>query len=155
MACVVSLTFNARMGTGSYRELRVWLTSIALARDVYAVTRKFPRPEVFALTSQLRRAASSIASNIAEGQARGTRREFLPFIAFARGSLAEIDTHLFLARELTYISDADLVQLNMQIEHVGRMLKRLEQALRMHEGGTPGQADNQEPRTKNAFPSNG
>jgi four helix bundle protein len=91
----------------SYRDLLIWQKGIALAKQVYAMTRAFPGDERFGLTAQMRRAVVSVPSNIAEGQARHGRREL--FLSHAEGSLAELDTQLTLAVELGYCrpSDAD------------------------------------------------
>ena len=93
----------------SYRDLLIWQKGMALARQIYAMTRAFPGDERFGLTAQMRRAVVSVPSNIAEGQARHGRREFVQFISHAEGSLAELDTQLTLAVELGYCrpSDAD------------------------------------------------
>src|SRR2546428_212355 len=82
---------------GSYRDLIVWQKSMVLAKLIYRVTQGFPSEEKFGLTSQMRRAAVSIPSNIAEGQARRGTREFIQFIAQAEGSLADLETQLTLA----------------------------------------------------------
>ena len=86
-----------------YRDLLVWQKSMALAKDIYKITSGFPAEEKFGLTSQMRRAAVSVPSNIAEGQARNTTGEFVQFISYAEGSLAELDTQLTLAVELTFL----------------------------------------------------
>jgi four helix bundle protein len=93
----------------SYRDLLIWQKGMALAKQIYAMTRAFPADERFGLTAQMRRAVVSAASNIAEGQARHGRREFVQFLSHAEGSLAELDTQLTLAVELGYCrpSDAD------------------------------------------------
>ena len=93
----------------SYRDLLIWQKAMALAKKIYAMTRAFPGDERFGLTAQMRRAVVSVASNIAEGQARHGRREFVQFLSHAEGSLAELDTQLALAVELGYCrpSDAD------------------------------------------------
>jgi four helix bundle protein len=87
----------------SYRELLVWQKAKALAVDVFGATETFPRPQLYGLTSQLRRAAVSIPSNIAEGQGRLTLGEFLHFLGQARGSLLELDTQLAIGHDLGYL----------------------------------------------------
>src|SRR5258708_36765883 len=87
----------------SYKDLNVWQKGIELAKLIYTLTGRFPAEEKFGLVSQMRRAAVSIPSNIAEGQARHTTGEFIQFISHAEGSLAEVDTQLFLAVELDFI----------------------------------------------------
>ena len=82
----------------SYRELTVWQKSIDLAVKIYRITRRFPAEERYGITSQMRRAASSVPANIAEGQARRTTGEFLQALGVARGSLAELETFLVLSQ---------------------------------------------------------
>lgn len=89
-----------------HHELRVWQTAIALVREVYVLTAAFPADERLGLTSQMRRAAVSVPSNIAEGAARHTQKEFLHFLGLARGSLSELDTQLVIARELGYAPES-------------------------------------------------
>ncbi len=88
--------------TRSYKDLVVWQKGIALAKVVYRITQGFPTEEKFGLVAQMRRAAVSIPSNIAEGQARHTTGEFIQFISHAEGSLAELDTQLILSLELQF-----------------------------------------------------
>ena len=105
----------------SYRDLLVWQKAIVLVRDVYVLTRRFPDDERFGLTSQVRRAAVSVPSNIAEGQARQHRKEFRQFLHVALGSLAELDTQLIIARELGYVAAKDLAGLSEQMLEVRKM----------------------------------
>ena len=91
----------------SYRDLLIWQKGMALAKQVYAMTRAFPADEKFGWTAQMRRAVVSVPSNIAEGQARHGRREFVQFLSHAEGSLAELDTQLALAIELEYCRPAE------------------------------------------------
>ncbi|MBA3607931.1 MAG: four helix bundle protein [Chthoniobacterales bacterium] len=88
--------------TQSYKDLVVWQKGIALAKLVYQITVEFPTEEKFGLVSQMRRAAVSVPSNIAEGQARHTTGEFIQFISHAEGSVAELNTQLILAVELQF-----------------------------------------------------
>ena len=81
---------NNRQKSRSYRDLNVWKLSIELVKDVYRITQKFPASEIYALTSQIRRAAISIPANIAEGQGRASSKEFRQFLGIAMGSLAEL-----------------------------------------------------------------
>jgi four helix bundle protein len=89
----------------NYRELVAWQVAFDLARRTYLLTGSFPRAEVFGLVSQMRRCAVSVASNIAEGAGRSTRKEFANFLAIARGSLNELETQFLLSRELGYCRD--------------------------------------------------
>jgi four helix bundle protein len=88
---------------GSFQDLRVWQRSMELVTAIYKVTQQFPRDEIYSLTSQIRRAAISIPSNIAEGHGRGTTREFAMFLRNANGSLKELETQLILAQNLGFI----------------------------------------------------
>src|SRR5438309_206584 len=89
-------------GIRDFRDLIVWRKAIAFAREVYSSTKSFPKEERFGLTMQVRRAAVSVSSNIAEGHTR-QGREFVHFLSIARGSLAEVESQLILAAELGYI----------------------------------------------------
>jgi four helix bundle protein len=113
----------------SYRDLVVWQKALTLAEAVYGMTRKFPKEEVYGLTSQMRRAAVSVASNIAEGHARNTQGEFLQFLGHARGSLAELQTQATLASRLSFVQSEIDQQVNQQIAEVGRLLNALRTAL--------------------------
>ncbi len=109
--------------TSHYKHLLVWQKAIALVTQVYVVTRSFPREELYGLTSQIRRAAVSIPSNIAEGQARLTPGEFRQFLGVARASLAEMDTQLIIAENLGYLTETG--PLFEQVAEVGRMISGL------------------------------
>jgi four helix bundle protein len=113
----------------NFRDLDVWHLGVELAETVYRVTARFPKSELFALTSQMRRAAVSIPSNIAEGRARGSSREFLHFLSISRGSLAELETQLELAIRLDYI-DSDLHAARAQSDLLGKKLNRLQTTIR-------------------------
>lgn len=106
----------------SYRELLVWQKGIALVKEVYRITKKFPNEERFTLIDQIHRAAISIPSNIAEGQARQHSKEFRQFLYVSLGSLAELDTQLTIAMELGYISSNDLDELNEKIVELRKMI---------------------------------
>jgi four helix bundle protein len=112
----------------SHRDLVVWHLSLEMVNQVYAVTARFPDSEKWGLVAQLRRAAVSVPSNIAEGSARGRSREFVHSLRIARGSLAEVETQLRIAAGLGYLRESsDLAQL---IERLERMLNALLAALR-------------------------
>jgi four helix bundle protein len=114
----------------SYRELFVWQRAKSLAVEVYKHTDCFPRAEVYGLSSQIRRAAVSVASNIAEGQGRLTVGEFKQFLGNARGSLLELDTQLAIASDLGYLDSAAHKNLEMDIHQVLGLLNRLLESLR-------------------------
>ena len=113
----------------SFRELTVWKKSIQLTILVYELTRSFPREEIYGLTSQMRRAAVSVASNIAEGSARGTKREFRQFVKLARGSNCELQTQLVIARELQLGDRSKCDALDALTVEVGKMLSALAEYL--------------------------
>jgi four helix bundle protein len=112
-----------------HRELRVWQISMKLVTDVYASTRAFPSVERFGLALQLRRAAVAVAANIAEGNGRVHRKEYIHHLSIARGSLRETETLLEIARRLNYVGPADTGAANEMIDHVGRMLARMIKSL--------------------------
>src|SRR6266404_3950308 len=113
----------------SYRDLRVWKTSVELALEVYRITESFPQSERFGLTTQLRRAAISVASNIAEGHARSTRGEYRNFVSIARGSVVEIEVQLFLAEQLGYVQSPTLIKAREQCDAISRIITNLKHAL--------------------------
>ena len=114
----------------SYRELLVWQKAKALAVQVYKATEQFPKAETYGLTSQIRRAVVSVASNIAEGQGRLTPGEFLHFLGQARGSLLELDTQVAIALDLTYLKPDQHEILDREIYQVLGLLNRLIESLR-------------------------
>jgi four helix bundle protein len=114
----------------SYRELLVWQKAKALAVQVYQATEQFPKAETYGLTSQIRRAAVSVASNIAEGQGRLTSGEFLHFLGQARGSLLELDTQLAIALDLNYLKADKYELLDHETYQVLGLLNRLIESLR-------------------------
>ena len=113
-----------------YKELIVWQQGMELVTHVYRVTAGFPRDEKFGLVSQLRRAAVSVPSNIAEGQGRLTVGEFRQFLGHARGSLFEVETQVIIARNLNMIDDAEVDQLQERVGNVGRLLNGLIRSIR-------------------------
>jgi four helix bundle protein len=111
--------------SNSYRDLEVWKKAIILAKMIYELTEKFPNREAFGLSNQLRRSSVSVASNIAEGQARNSKKEFLYFLNVCMGSLAEIETQLIIAREIGYVSEEMQDQFLLLTDELTRMLKGL------------------------------
>jgi len=109
----------------SFLDLKVWQESMFLVEDIYRLSRGFPADERFGLTSQLRRAAVSIPSNIAEGGRRKRRKAHLHHLDIALGSQGEVDVQLELARRLTYIGPADYEKVAGRVESVGKMLNGL------------------------------
>ena len=113
-----------------FRRLNVWNKAHQLTLEVYRVTARFPREELYALTSQMKRAASSVAANIAEGCGRGSDADFGRFLFMAMGSASELESHPVLARDLLFISEADYLQLDSLTGEVKRMLASLIQRTR-------------------------
>ena len=115
--------------TQSYKDLVVWQKGIELAKRIYALTRTFPHEERFGLTSQMRRAAISIPSNVAEGQARRTTPEFIRFVSHAEGSAAELDTQIILAVELDFCGKTVVLPIYELNDEIRRMLNALRRKL--------------------------
>jgi four helix bundle protein len=115
----------------NFRDLIIWQKSMCLAKEVYRLSKVFPRDERYALTNQIRRAALSVPSNIAEGHAR-QGREFCQFLSIARGSLAEVETQLLFAVEVGYLKSDELRSALSLAEEIARMAavlaKRVRQA---------------------------
>jgi len=110
-------------GMKSHRDLDVWKRSIALVSEIYSATRAFPSEEMYGLVNQLRRAAVSVPSNIAEGAARDSQKEFLRFLSISIGSLAEMETQLLIAVNLNYLPSDNL--LGPEIDRIRQMLHGL------------------------------
>ena len=117
------------MTVHSYRDLIAWQKAIDLVTEVYRCTKGFPKDEIYGLTSQLRRAAVSVPSNIAEGQGRLSTGEFRQFLGNARGSLHELQTQLVIAKNLRYLNDASVEELMGHSVEVDRVLNGLLSAL--------------------------
>ena len=116
-----------------YKDLNVWKKAMKLTIDVYKTTRQFPKYELYGLTSQIRRSAVSMPSNIAEGAGRtyrkkGTNKEFSRFLDIALGSSAELETQLILAHELEYMNNEIFLQLSGDIEEIQKMLYGLQKS---------------------------
>jgi len=109
----------------SYKDLEVWKLSIELVKEIYRITEKFPPSESYGLTNQIRRAAVSIPSNIAEGQERNSAKEFRQFLAIALGSVAEIETQLIIAKEINYLTEAEVEPFMAIIDRLRKMTRGL------------------------------
>jgi four helix bundle protein len=108
-----------------FRRLKVWEKAHALALQVYAATAKFPRDELFGLTSQIRRCSASIGANIAEGCGKRGNNEFQRFLQIAAGSASELDYHLLLARDLQYLTEGEYQKLANDLTELRKMLTSL------------------------------
>ncbi len=109
----------------NHKDLHVWKKSIEFVTDIYRILQVFPKSELFSLSDQLKRASISISSNIAEWSARWSTKEQLHFFYIARGSCAEIETQLIIAKNLWFINDSDFEALNEKITIIGKMLTKL------------------------------
>jgi four helix bundle protein len=120
-----------------YRDLVVWQKGIELAREIYLLTKNLPSDEKFGLVSQMRRAAVSVPSNIAEGQARHTTGEFIQFISHAEGSVAELDTQLTLCEQLKLLSSTECQSAASLLDELRRMLNSLRRKLSLSKQQPP------------------
>jgi four helix bundle protein len=112
----------------SYRDLRAWQKSMCLVKEIYRLTRTFPKEELFGLVQQMRRAAVSIASNLAEGQGRLTAAEFRRFVGISRGSAMELQTQLLISKDLGYLSgEPEVFEL---LDDVCRLVNALQASLK-------------------------
>ena len=113
------------MAYSSYRELTVWQKAMELAEEVYHLAKKLPKEETYALSDQMRRAAVSVPSNIAEGHGRESKNEFRSFLSIANGSVSELETQLLLCIRLGYLSKADTESALSLSNEINRMLSAL------------------------------
>jgi four helix bundle protein len=116
-----------------HKKLDVWKMAMDLVFDVYRVTKNFPMEEKFSLTDQLRRAAVSVPSNIAEGASRNTKKEFANFLYMAQGSLSELDTQSEIALKLGYVESKDFENLELKMDRIGRMITGLIKTVKYRE----------------------
>ncbi|MDO8492135.1 MAG: four helix bundle protein [bacterium] len=103
-----------------YKDLIVWQKSILLVKDIYLITKQFPKEEVYNLTSQMRRSAISVPSNIAEGYCRRNKKEYIQFLGIASGSAAELETQIIIAKEI--YSHSDYVKAESLLQEIRKML---------------------------------
>ncbi len=113
----------------SYRDLEVWKKAMSVAKEIYKATSEFPAEERFGLVNQLRRAAVSVPSNLAEGHARATAADFSRFISISMGSVAEVETQILLSAELGYLDHKNKDLLLSELDLVGKMLRGLSKAI--------------------------
>jgi len=118
----------------NYKELDVWKRAVALITELYRITSRFPDSERFGLVAQIRRAATSIAANIAEGWGRGSTKEYIQVLTIARGSTTELETHLIVARNLNFIRVEEFDRVLRDVEDIAKMLNRLITSLRNRRG---------------------
>ena len=113
----------------NYKKLNVWISSISLVKNIYNLTRKFPKDEMFVLTQQLRRATISIPSNIAEGAGRNSNAQFKNFLQISIGSCFEVETQLIISKELDYISEEELETISKELDSIMKMNHNLQKTL--------------------------
>lgn len=109
----------------NFKDLRIWQKGIEIVTDIYTLTKKFPKEELFSLTSQLRRSAISIPSNIAEGFKRFHNKEYKQFLFITLGSCADLETQIIIAKELKYINENEEAKLVEKLDHICRMTSSL------------------------------
>lgn len=114
----------------SHRDLDVWQHSIKLVTQIYEISKRFPKQEMYGITNQMRRAAISIPSNIAEGAARNSKREFNHFLSIANGSLAELETQLIICKNLQFITNDELIEFESELSNIRRMILGLKRYLK-------------------------
>jgi len=114
----------------TFKDLLVWQQAMDLVETIYLLTKTFPKEEMYGLTSQIRRAAVSIPANIAEGNGRQSRNEYIRFLSIANGSLKELETHILIAERLNFLTKEKSEQLQNQVQSVGRLLLLLRKSLR-------------------------
>jgi four helix bundle protein len=114
----------------SYKDLIVWQKGMTLAEQVYLITAGYPKSELYSLTDQMRRAAVSIVSNIAEGKGRESKQEYLHFLAISQGSLTELETQILLSIRLRYLSEIDAETPLSLCDEIGRMLNTMRTQLK-------------------------
>lgn len=112
-----------------YRKLVVWQKARELVKNIYLLTRKFPQFETFGLSSQMQRAAVSVLSNIAEGCGRQSDKEFIHFLHISKGSLFEVESQLYIAGDLGYLTETEIVDAEVLCEEISKKLSRLIQAI--------------------------
>lgn len=109
----------------NFQDLRIWQKGIEVVKDIYILTKQLPREELYGLTSQMRRSAVSIPSNIAEGFKRYHNKEYKQFLYISLGSCAELETQIIIANELNYINDSNKTELIEKIKYICRMINKL------------------------------
>ena len=114
----------------THKDLEVWKKSIEMVTKVYTLTRSFPKEELYGLSNQMRRAAVSVASNIAEGAGRNSSKELLQFLYFATGSLSELETQLIIAHNLGYLNNEEKQDIDAIVSYIFIILSRLVQSLK-------------------------
>ncbi|MFA6923808.1 MAG: four helix bundle protein [Bacteroidales bacterium] len=113
----------------NYKELKVWKRAVNLSTEVYKITNTFPKSEIYGITSQINRSVISIAANIAEGAGRNSNKEFNHFLGISLGSSFELDTLLYIAKNLNYINDSILKKVSDEITEIQKMTRGFQKSL--------------------------
>ncbi|MCJ7448577.1 MAG: four helix bundle protein [Bacteroidales bacterium] len=113
------------MALQTHKDLKVWQESRKLVKEIYSLTSRFPKDEIYSLTAQIKRAAISIPSNIAEGAARDSNKEYIHFLYISLGSVAELDTQLIIARDQSFINEKEFNEISEKLDSIGKMLSGL------------------------------
>ncbi|MGV0938308.1 four helix bundle protein [Empedobacter falsenii] len=113
-----------------YKNLHIWIKAMELVNFIYEVTKSFPKDEIFGLTNQIKRAAVSVPSNIAEGAGRNSNQQFIQFLSISNGSLLELETQLLIAKNQNFISDVDLKKCLELIEDIQKMNYKFQSKLK-------------------------
>jgi len=113
----------------SFKDLEVWKLAVSVAKEIYLLTARFPASELYGLSNQLRRAAVSIAANIAEGQGRNSNKVFRQYLDVAIGSIGELETELIIAKEIDYITSQELESLSAALDRIKKMIRSLSRQL--------------------------
>jgi len=113
------------MSLQSYQELVVWQKAMDLTVEIYKIVKKLPKEEIYTLSAQMRKAAISIPSNIAEGQERNSTKQFINFLSIARGSKAELETQLQVCLKVGYLIETDITEASLLLNEIGKMLNAL------------------------------
>ena len=114
----------------NFKKLNIWIKSMALVKEIYLITNKFPKTEQYGLASQMQRASVSIPANIAEGSAKSSNKEFSRFLEISLGSICELETMTIIAKELNYINSDSFISLDNQIQETLLMSKKFKSQLR-------------------------
>lgn len=112
-----------------FKDLIVWQKAMDVTAEIYNLVKRLPKEETYALSDQMRRCAVSIPSNIAEGQARNSNKEFIQFLAIAKGSKAELETQLLLCVKIGYLTETEIVKTRNLLQEIGKMINVLQQKL--------------------------
>jgi four helix bundle protein len=114
----------------SFRDLQVWKVSMDLVTEIYRITDKFPKSEVYGLTNQIRRSSVSIPSNLAEGSGRKNTKEYIYFLYISKGSLSELETQLEISKRLGYLNADEIESIHQKIKYLSSMMAKLIQSLK-------------------------